>query len=383
MRLGGRTAAGGRSATGIADVVSAMLGAQAQVMSAAELSVALRLDGVTTGDVRQALWDGRELVKTFGPRGTVHLLPTAELPMWTGALSAIPGRPQPRERAGRPTREPLLTASQADEVVAAIGASLHPGDPLTVDELGAAVIAATGPWAADPVVPAFGDWWPRWRAAVEVAAARGQLCFGPPRGRAVTYTAPVAWWPGFAPAEPRAALRALVLRYLQSYGPATPRHFAQWLAAPPSWSTELFDSLADDLVAVRVDGTESGEVTWLPRGDSAPPTGRPAGVRLLPYFDAYVIGCHPRARVFPGAAADRALTGGQAGTVPVVLVAGEVAGVWHQRRSGRRALITVELLSDLSPTRRAELAAEAERTGEMLGLATELEFGEVRTGRHL
>ena len=40
--------------------------------------------------MRRALWEERTLVKTFGPRGTIHLLPAADLPMWTGALSALP-----------------------------------------------------------------------------------------------------------------------------------------------------------------------------------------------------------------------------------------------------------------------------------------------------
>ena len=58
--------------------------------SAAELSIGRRIAGATRADVRRALWEDRTLVKTFSPRGTVHLLPTADLPMWTGALSALP-----------------------------------------------------------------------------------------------------------------------------------------------------------------------------------------------------------------------------------------------------------------------------------------------------
>lgn len=58
-----------------ADVVAAMCGAHAQVLSAAELSIGVRLAGATRADVRHALWSERSLVKTFGPRGTVHLLP--------------------------------------------------------------------------------------------------------------------------------------------------------------------------------------------------------------------------------------------------------------------------------------------------------------------
>jgi hypothetical protein len=64
-----------RTGTPVADVAGAMLGVHAQVLSAAELSVGLRTDGVTRMDVRAALWPSGSpstppsLVKTHGPRG--------------------------------------------------------------------------------------------------------------------------------------------------------------------------------------------------------------------------------------------------------------------------------------------------------------------------
>ena len=79
------------------DQVAAMCGAHAQVMSAAELSIGIRVSGVTRMTVREALWVDRSLVKTFGPRGTVHLLAAADLPIWTGALSAAPEPPNSRK----------------------------------------------------------------------------------------------------------------------------------------------------------------------------------------------------------------------------------------------------------------------------------------------
>ena len=69
----------------------------AQIITAAELSIGQRLAGAVRADVQAALWETRELVKTFGPRGTVHLLPTRDLPRWTGALAAVP-RPLPSLR---------------------------------------------------------------------------------------------------------------------------------------------------------------------------------------------------------------------------------------------------------------------------------------------
>lgn len=71
------------------------------------------------------------------------------------------------------------------------------------------------------------------------AAHRGVLAFGPDRGRKVTYTSP-----GVTPMESAAALPELVRRYLHAYGPATPLHFAKWLATSRNWAAELFATLA-------------------------------------------------------------------------------------------------------------------------------------------
>src|SRR6266567_2873375 len=111
-----------------ADIVGTICGAHAQVLSAAELSIGLRLAGITRTDIREALWTERSLIKTFGPRGTVHLLPTQDLPMWTGALSAIPIAPSPFPQ------DVQLTPEQTEEVVEAIAVALEEAE-LTADEL--------------------------------------------------------------------------------------------------------------------------------------------------------------------------------------------------------------------------------------------------------
>lgn len=358
---------------GPADVVAAMCGAHAQVLAAAELSVGLRLAGGTRADVRDALWAERSLVKTFGPRGTVHLLPARDLALWAGALGAIPAP------AGGLAADRLLTAGQLKEVVAAIAGALE-GAELTIDELSEAVIEAAGPWAGDLVVPGFGDMWPRWRQALPLAGARGVLCFGPSRARRVTYTSPVRWQPGFRPLDGPAAVRELARRYLHAYGPATPQNFAQWLGAPRPWAGEVFAALAGQLQQVDLDGTPA----WQLAADAGAgtPDAVPRGVRLLPYFDAYIVAGQPRPQLFPGAAADRALAHGQAGTFPVLLIDGTVAGVWHQRRSGRRIAITVEPLRPLTAAQRRELGSQAERIGVILEGAPELTIGAVSVGAH-
>ena len=61
-----------------AGAAAAMCGVHAQVLSAAEVSVGLRLPAATRTTVQDALWTDHSLIKTFGPRGTIHLLPAAD-----------------------------------------------------------------------------------------------------------------------------------------------------------------------------------------------------------------------------------------------------------------------------------------------------------------
>jgi hypothetical protein len=351
-----------------ADVVAGMVGAHAQILSAGELSIGLRLAGTTRPDVQAALWETRELVKTFGPRGTVHLLPTRDLGRWTGALSAVP-RPLPSfDPAVR------LAPEQLDEIVAGIQTVLAAA-ALTIDELTEALAAEVGPWAVERCMPAFQALWPRWRQAVDTAANRGALCFGPDRARKVTYTSPQRWSPGLVPVPGPDALAWLVRSYLHSYGPARPEHFARWLSAPAAWATGLFQTLEGEI-------EPAGELGWVVAGDTTFPDAPPRGLRLLPYFDAYAVGSHPRELVYPDRAAGRALARNQAGNFPVLLLGGVVGGVWHQKRAGRYVDVTVEPLDELSAAHRKALDAEVERIGAFLGLTPRLTIGPITVGAH-
>ncbi len=353
-------------------VAGVLCGAHAQVLSAAELSIGRRIAGATRTDVQRALWAERTLVKSFGPRGTIHLLPAADLPMWTGALSALPSSVPAHPEGVR------FTPGEADEVIGAIGDVLADTE-LTVDELTEAIADRVGPWAVEPTMAAFQGMWPRWRQLTSTAAHRGMLCFGPARGRKVTYTHPQRWLPGFRPADGDTALRMLVMRYLYAYGPATPQHFAKWLGIPPRYAAGLFGKLAGELERVDCDGLPG----WTVAGDTATPPRPHRGICLLPYFDSYVVAGQPRERLYPGPAAARALTpAGQAGNYPVLLVNGVVGGVWHQRRSGRKLAITVEPLRELTAAQLRQLGDEVDLVSTVMEATATLTVGTVTAGAH-
>ena len=148
---------------------------------------------------------------------------------------------------------------------------------------------------------------------------------------------------------------------------------------PPRHAAALFGELASELERVELDG----ETAWTCAGDTGTPSEPHRGVRLLPYFDPYVVAGQPRERLYPGAAAARALTpSGQAGNYPVLLVDGVVGGVWHQRRSGRKLTITVEPLRELTARQRRELDDEAALVGAVMEATPTLTVGPVTVGPH-
>jgi hypothetical protein len=176
-------------------------------------------------------------------------------------------------------------------------------------------------------------------------------------------------------------LGRLVLAYLASYGPATADQIAIWLGVPGTAMRPVVARLAGELEEVDLAGTPA----YLPAAAPGEPddVGAAEELHLLPYFDPYVVGCHPRTSLFPGVAADRALTRGQAGTRPVLLIGGTVAGIWHQRRSGRTLHVTVEPFADLTARRRRLLDAQVERVGAVLEATPSLTLDTVTARSHL
>src|SRR5205085_1455014 len=103
----------------LVDAVRTVGGVQAQILSAAELGIGARAAEVTRRDVQAELWERHNLIKTYGPRGTLHLLPADELSLWMAALwaSAMLHEPHWYAAVG-------LEPAQADALLEAIGEAL-------------------------------------------------------------------------------------------------------------------------------------------------------------------------------------------------------------------------------------------------------------------
>jgi hypothetical protein len=341
-------------ARALLDVASRVCGVHAQVAASAELTLWARLDGLERGAVERLLWEERALVKTWAMRGTLHLLPAAELPLYVGALSRL----TPRHHQPAWLRYHGLDRDQAEAMLAAIPAVLD-GEPLTREALAAAVAAHTGDAAlTEKLKGGFGD-------LLKPAAFTGQLCFAPSDGQRVRFTRPDRWLGDMdsAAARGEAAQAEIARRYLTAYGPAPREQFQRWFGmTSPAEAGRWLAAVGEE---VEVDGGRG----WMLPGDAAEAAAAaPAGVvRLLPAFDQYVVGAPRDAdAVLPAGRRDRVYRP-QGWLSPVLFHDGRIAGVWSHERRGGRLEVEVERFGRLRPGVRAGAEDEAERLARFLG----------------
>jgi hypothetical protein len=336
-------------------------GIHAQVQASAELQLAVRIADILQQDVRDALWDRRELVKAWTLRGTLHLHRAAELPLWYAALRAVsPAEPQALEAWIDPNGDlhPALGHDDVEEIGAAVLAALD-GRCLLREELAAAVVQHVGPKARSRLLSGFAFF------------GGADLCQGPPQESKITLARPDQWVEQWEEVDEQEALREVCRRYLRTYGPATPKDFREWFTSRHFTSADaraLFDSIGNELEAVDVEGHSA----FVLAGDTEFPQ-REASIRLLPEYDVYVMGSRERDQFVPKearrqvAAHGRGKYEGPAG-VRFVMIEGVAAGLWERKKRGKRIELRVTPNRKLTRSERVRIGAEAERIGAFFGL---------------
>ncbi len=337
------------------DVTADLCGLHAQVMSSAELTLAARVDGLAPDAVQGMLWQDRTLVKTWAMRGTLHLLPASELPLWCAAQSIAP------PRYHTPSWQKWFGVTRAEmEAAIAVVPSVLDGKMLTREALATALATETGlPHLAEALTGS-------WGTVLKPLAFVGALCFAPNDGRNVRFTHPGRWLGGWQPVDPETAIAAVIRRYLHTYGPATTQEVSRWLGSlSVAQLGRRIKQLGEDVTEVEVDGTRAWALAAdVPAMAEMGPTG---DLRLLPAFDQYVVTA-PRDQdaVLPSPLRGRVYRP-QGWFSPVVVEDGRIIGTWRYERAGATIAVTVEPFGRLSAGQREGVAAEADRLTRHLG----------------
>jgi uncharacterized protein YcaQ len=321
------------------------------VLSSADLILWARVRGHRADALSTALWDERSLVKTWLMRGTLHLVPADDLPLYVGALDNR-GEYQPVW-----LRAFEVTAKQMERLIEAVGEALD-GNCLTREEL----IGAVGPRAGAAVAKRLRSGWGEF---LKPAARRGMLCFGPNRGQNVTFVRPDRWLGRRQePPSRTEAQTELLRRFLTAYGPATAGDFERWIGAlrrvKAPW--EALEGELDEVAPKTFVLAQDRE--RLERAGAA------RGVRLLPAFDPFVLQPYSARPVDEGVRPRVYRTAGWVSAT--ILEGGRVVGVWEHRRQGRKLTVRVEPFEQLGERTRAAVGREARALARYLGGELEL-----------
>jgi len=344
---------------GVAHIVKELCGIQAQEAPAAALAVRVRSNGLLATDVERARVQERAVIRTWGPRGTLHLLATEDIG-WLLALLGpvfIAGDRRRREELGLDEETCTRGIKITRNVLAEQG-------PLTRAEL-VEQLAAHGLRLEGQARPHL----------LSRAALEGIICFGPDRGTEPTYVLLSDWVDqehrGHSLSQ-EAAHTELARRYLKAYGPATSEDMAAWSGMPMSKTRTAWQRIVGQLIEVEI----ANRSAWMLKSRSAWLDELPAHalaqghapiVRLLPRFDTYLLGYQKRDLSVPLQHAKRVNAGG--GMIhPTVMVDGRVVGTWKSTCKKNYLDVVVEPFDELVPEVYAGLEAEVADLARFLGV---------------
>lgn len=323
---------------------------QAQDRIAESLTVRVRAQDVTASDVEKARAKERSVVRTWAMRGTLHLLPSEDV-RWILRLVG----PTMVRKFKRRHQELGLTPEVYDRAVEVMREALGEHGALTRPQIAER-------WA-EHGLPGEGQEVPH---LLTRASLEGIICFGPTIGGKATHILLDSWLDG-AGSDPADAGAELARRHVSAYAPTTLEDFAVWSGLPAGEARRGFDSIADELLELDVEGTPM----WMPQThaellDQVMLDERPA-IKMLGAFDPYLLGYRTRdlgvgpellKRVHPGGGIIR----------PTVLVDGRAVATWARKRMGRKVSITVSPFESLSDEVRTGIDEEVEDIGRFLGL---------------
>ena len=343
----------GAKLRGPLDVAERLLALQAQDLPAATWAIGVRAPGTTQADVGAAI-DSGTIVRSWPMRGTLHLVPAAEL-KWMLQLTA------PRILAGLRTRRAQLDLDQADieraravtENALAGGRELsRAGFLATLDHNGIATAGQRG------------------YHLIAHLALSGTLCWGPRLGSQQALVLFDEWVPSSRRLERDEALGEFVVRYFSGHGPATLKDFIGWSQLTVADARTGLLVARDRLTELVVDGTSYFLPASADEGEPGLPPQQRSPLLALPGFDEYLIGYRDRSFAIDDGDLLRVVPGKNGIFLPIMVSSGRIIGTWRRRASMGALSVEPVPFSGLTARQLAGFASAIRGYSRFLGLPT-------------
>lgn len=303
---------------------------QGQDYAGALWSIGLRVPGTTERSVEEA-FARREIVRTWPMRGTLHVIPAADVRWMLELLT-----PRVIARTAQRRANLALDDDALARATRLVTGALRGGNRLTREEMMALLegggIATTGQ---------------RGYHILFNLSMHRVIVFGPRAGTQQTFALFDEWLPDARSLPRDQSLALIVKRYFTGHAPASAKDFAGWSGLTSADVKAGLAANADSLVTETIEGI----TYWMPRGSagelvisSASDAARSASpspdAHLLPGFDEYLLGYKDRSAILHADHSERIIPGGNGVFKPTVVIDGQVKGTW--RRVSSRGAVGVE-----------------------------------------
>lgn len=335
-----------------------ILGAQAQVHTCALHAISLRTAGrPDASSIEAKIFDDRELLRTWGQRGTLHLYDANDWPAFVRASVnwATSGR-----RGGMPS-EALL--EEMSEVFAASDAPMTRSDlvPLVpddyVDELRDHPSAGKTPerFAATRVI---------WSLSKQ-----GVIAHANTEGREQAYAHRELWWPDVEWEEMTEAQanQQVIKRYLGIFGPSSIQDVAHYIGSRVSDARSWVKGIEDDLIQCK-DGEYEKLLALQEDRDELQVEPGEWPARLLPAYDTMLMTHKNKRWILPDEDEEKLVWKKAAVVRATAIDRGQIVATWSHKKRSKEVDITLEPMSGWSDDARDDLETDAKDFAAHLGL---------------
>ncbi len=360
----------GAPAQYLEDLAADLVGLHATGMTSPYVQAFARMTAIAKDDLDRALYVRRSLVRVRCMRGTVFILPRD-----LAAVAVAATRAQVQPASGRFLLSLGTSEPEYERLAARIEQVLAVDDEtLTAAQLRERLGEGTG-----------------LSGVVNLMCDQGRLYRDRPTGtwrsRTVRYSLPGDLAPVLRPAmEARPARLALVLRYIERYGPVTVGDIAWWSGIPLREIRAYVAQLKPGLETISVAGSTEPALMAVVQLEAAVGSGGTepghtmSAVAFLPELDPYLMGRRDRTLMIPEAS--RAFVFDRSGNATsVILVDGIVRGIWSAVHAVAPRVL-IHFLDDVGAEARAEACRQATTTGRFW-FGSDVDVCEVGTMRPL
>jgi uncharacterized protein YcaQ len=349
-------------------VVGDVCGLHAQAARSPYFALWSRVKGFDDQLLDNALFEDKSLVKTWVMRGTLHIVPSAELPVYNRSL-----RRMWFEHHGRFMKAPewLSVEQRRNQVYPKILQALTQ-KPLKRKDLGDRVRSLL----KDNSLP-YERLFSGWGGILKETAYEGLTVHAEPCERESCFAKLSQWLPRIvlSSVSEEEAQKRLFVKYLHGYGPATQQDFSLWSGLLAGDTKKAIENASSMIEQIEVEGAK-GQF-WILKEDmraldSVDPA-EPTPTRLLPKFDSILLGHKDRSRIIKDQHKKLVFKPKVGDIAATVLIDGQIAATWKHTRKRHALAVSIKPFGKIAQDNIEEVKQQASELSQYMG-AEELDF---------